>query len=94
MAGKLIYLSLTRPNIAFSVSVVSQFMHAPTKRHMEATNQILRYLKGSPSKGLLFEKTGVRDIISFSDANWAGSVNDDSKSTIEYYTKVWGNLVT
>ena len=60
---------------------------------METANQILRYLKGSPDKGLLFKKTGAGDIIGFSYADWAGAV-DDSKSTTRYCTKVWGNLVT
>ena len=51
LVGKLIYLFLTRPDIAFSVSVVSQFMHAPTQRYLDAINHILRYLKGTPEKG-------------------------------------------
>ena len=93
LVGKLIYLSLTRPDIAFSVSVVSQFMHSPTRRHLEAVNQILRYLKGTPGKGLLFQKTSQREIEGFADADWAGSV-EDSKSTTGYCTKLWGNLVT
>lgn len=54
LVGKLIYLSLTRPDIAYSVSVVSQYMHSPTKRHYEAVQQILRYLKGTPRKGIFF----------------------------------------
>ena len=43
LVGKLIYLAHTRPNIAFAVSLVSQFMHAPIKEHLEATYIILRY---------------------------------------------------
>ena len=50
LEGKLIYLSLTRPDIAFSVSVVSQFMHSPTQRNLNTVNHILRYLQGSPGK--------------------------------------------
>ena len=56
LVGKLIYLSHTRPDIAFAVSVVSQFMHSPCEVHMEAVLKILRYLKSSPGKGLLFTK--------------------------------------
>lgn len=52
LVGKLIYLSHTRPDIAFSVSVVSQFMHSPFEEHLEAVYRILRYLKGNPGKGL------------------------------------------
>ncbi|KAA0034028.1 Beta-galactosidase [Cucumis melo var. makuwa] len=48
LVGKLIYLSHTRPDISFVVSVVSQFMQAPYEKHMEAVNRILRYLKNTP----------------------------------------------
>lgn len=52
LVGRLIYLSHTRPDIAFAVSMVSQFMHAPGHEHLEAAFRILRYLKGSPGRGL------------------------------------------
>ena len=69
LVGKLIYLSHTRPDISFSVSVVSQFMNNPTEEHMNAVYRILRYLKMTPRKGLYFKKTTNRDIEMFSDAN-------------------------
>ena len=42
LVGKLIYLSHTRPDIAYVVSVVSQFMHCPSEDHMDAVIRILR----------------------------------------------------
>ncbi|XP_062103747.1 uncharacterized protein LOC133814853 [Humulus lupulus] len=48
LVGKLNYLTVTRPDIAFSVSVVSQFMSSPTIHHWVALEQILCYLKGAP----------------------------------------------
>ena len=54
LVGRLIYLLHTRPDIAYAVSIVSQFMHAPSEDHMEAVYRILRYLKSSPRKGLFF----------------------------------------
>jgi len=41
LVGKLIYLPYTRPNIAFSVSVVSQFKHSPYEEHLETVYTIL-----------------------------------------------------
>ena len=54
LVGKLIYLSHTRLEIAFPVSVVIQFMHTPIKEHLSAIHKILRYLKMTPRKGLFF----------------------------------------
>lgn len=93
LVGKLIYLSHTRPDIAFLITCVCQFMHAPTEEHMEAVIQILRYLKGTLGKGLFFKKNEARNIEVFTDADWARSIND-RRSTSEYCTFVWGNLVT
>ncbi|CAJ2657582.1 unnamed protein product [Trifolium pratense] len=93
LVGKLIYLSHTRPDIAFSVSVVSQFMHSPFEEHLEAVYRILRYLKATPEKGLFFRKTNERNVSIFSDADWAGSITD-RRSTSGYCAYVWGNLVT
>ncbi|KAL4022534.1 hypothetical protein IC575_016271 [Cucumis melo] len=93
LVGKLIYLSHTRPDISFVVSVVSQFMQAPYEKHMEAVNRILRYLKNTPGKGLMFRKTNRKTIEAYTDSDWAGSVID-RKSTSGYCTFVWGNLVT
>lgn len=50
--GKLIYLFYTILDIAFLVSVVSQFMNNPNEEYQEAVYQILRYLKKIPRKGL------------------------------------------
>ncbi|GMI75147.1 cysteine-rich RLK (RECEPTOR-like protein kinase) 8 [Hibiscus trionum] len=93
LVGKLIYLSHTRPDITFGVSVISQFMHAPREKHLEAAYRILRYLKGTPGKGLHFKKDVNRSIEVYTDADWAGAVND-RRSTSGYCSYVWGNLVT
>ncbi|RVX07826.1 Retrovirus-related Pol polyprotein from transposon RE1 [Vitis vinifera] len=60
LVGRLIYLSHTRPDIAFVVSVVSQYMHSPKESHLEAVYKILRYLKGSPGRGLFFRRVIVK----------------------------------
>lgn len=70
------------------VSIISQFMHLPTKRHLEASYHILRYLKGTPGKRLLFKKNQDREIIGYADSDWVGSI-EDSRSTSGYCTKLW-----
>lgn len=50
LVGKLIYLSHTRPNIAYAVSLVSQFMHNPSEEHMDLVLRILWNLKSSPQE--------------------------------------------
>ena len=90
--GKLIYLTVTRPDIAFAVSSVSQFMHAPRTSHLEAVERILKYLKKSPGQGICMRKNNTNNDVGYSDADWAGSY--DRKSTTGYCTFVGGNLVT
>ena len=62
LVGKLIYLLHTRPDIAYAVGIVTQFMHKPHTDHMEAALRICRYLKGTPGHGVLFTKNGHLEI--------------------------------
>ncbi|MCQ7416388.1 Ty1/Copia family ribonuclease HI, partial [Salmonella enterica] len=93
LVGRLIYLSHTRPDIAYAVSMVSQFMHAPGPTHFEAVYRILKYLKGTPGKGILFRRHNHFQIEVYTDADWAGSTTD-RRSTSGYCSFVGGNLVT
>jgi hypothetical protein len=70
--GRFIYLSHTRPDISYAVSVVSRYMHDPSVVHHKAVYQILRYLKGCLGRGLLFEKKGHMRVEVYTDADWAG----------------------
>ena len=93
LVGRLIYLSHTRPDIAYAVSVVSRYMHDPRKGHMNVVYRILQYLKCCPGKGILFRAHGHLDIEGFTDADWAGCL-DDRRSTTGYCAYVGGNLVS
>ncbi|XP_075074543.1 uncharacterized protein LOC142162130 [Nicotiana tabacum] len=93
LVGKLNYLTVTRPDIAYSVSIVSQFMSSPTVRHWAALEQILCYLKRSPGRGLVYKNNEHTNIEYFTDADWAGS-KADRRSTTGYYVSVGGNLIS
>ncbi|WJZ88004.1 hypothetical protein VitviT2T_007342 [Vitis vinifera] len=94
LVGRLMYLDHTRPDLAYALSVVSQYMHNPGEQHMNVVMRILRYLKNAPGKGILFAKNiDHQSIEVYIDADWAGAV-DDRRSTSGYFTFVGGNLVT
>ena len=54
LVGRLIYLTVLRPDITYYVHVLSRFMHQPYTLHMEAALRVVRYLKNAPSQGLFF----------------------------------------
>nr|GEY98488.1 putative reverse transcriptase, RNA-dependent DNA polymerase [Tanacetum cinerariifolium] len=93
MVGKLICLSHTRPDMAYAVGVVSQFMHQPQVDHMHAVLRIVRYLKGTTSHGVLFKTNDHLNIQIFIDAGWAED-KGNRRSTSGYFSLVGGNLVT
>ncbi|GAV85636.1 LOW QUALITY PROTEIN: hypothetical protein CFOL_v3_29071, partial [Cephalotus follicularis] len=76
LVGKLNYLTITRPDISFAISVVSQFKSAPRTLHWQAILQIIRYLKRAPGQGHLhisgYSDPDASEVAGYSDANWAG----------------------
>ena len=93
LVGRLIYLAHTRPNIAYSVSVINQFMHGPREPHLQAAYRVLHYLKGNPGKGILIKKNNTFALEAYTDADYGGSLVD-RRSTTGYCTFLGGNLVT
>ena len=69
MVGKVIYLAHIRLNIAYAIGVVSRFIHLPQVQHMIAVMRILRYLKGTSSTGIYFDKNDHLDLIAYIDAD-------------------------
>jgi len=56
LIGRLLYLNSTRPDITFITQQLSQFLSNPTQAHYNAALRVLRYLKGSPSRGIFFPR--------------------------------------
>ncbi|WVZ72411.1 hypothetical protein U9M48_020877 [Paspalum notatum var. saurae] len=80
IVGGLQYLTLTRPDLSFSVNKICQFLHSPTTTHWTAAKRVLRYLKHTMTIGLKIVRNPSTVISGFSDADWAGCV-DDHRST-------------
>ena len=92
--GSLLYVSVaTRPDITFAVSNVAKFSANPTTRHWTAVKRIMRYLRGTTDLGLIFTPQGSNDCVGFSDADWAGDL-DDRKSTSGYMFQIGGTAVS
>ncbi|KAL6323598.1 hypothetical protein AAG906_039189 [Vitis piasezkii] len=93
LVGALQYLTLTRPDLSYSVNFASQFMHAPTVVHLKMVRRILRYVKGTIDIDLHFTSNTTLDICAFSDADWAGC-RTTRRSITGYYTFLGGNLIS
>jgi histone deacetylase 1/2 len=94
IVGGLQYLTMTRPDLSFSVNKVCQYLHAPRSSHWSAVKRILRYVQSTLSDGLLLRRpTRSPDLLSaFSDADWAGDA-DDRRSTGGHAVFYGGNLI-
>ena len=81
MIEKLIYLTVTRPDITLIVRVLIRFMHQPREVHWTAALRILACIKSSPGKGLMYKKHRHVQISGYSDSSHAGDKSD--KKTTE-----------
>ncbi|XP_073152551.1 secreted RxLR effector protein 161-like [Henckelia pumila] len=81
LVGSLFYSTITRPDISYSVGVVSQFMSKPCESHFIAAKRILRYIKGTLNFGLLYKKNSSFLLTGFVDVDWADYVNDRRSTT-------------
>jgi histone deacetylase 1/2 len=93
IVGSLQYLTLTRPDIAYSVNKVCQYLHAPTTTHWSAAKRILRYVKDTINLGISFRKSPSTLLSAFSDADWAGCP-DDRRSTGGFAVFYGPNLIS
>lgn len=87
LVGKLMYVTNTRPDECYVVSVLSRFMNKPSKLHLGDAKRVLRYLAGSTDHGLLYSSAKDGELEGFTDSDWGGSIAD-RKSTSGLFFKL------
>ena len=87
MVYSLLYTSIaTTPDIAQAVGAVSKFNSSPTEAHLTAVKQIFRYLKGTIDICIKYKRSTDNSLVGFSDADWAGDINDRHSTTGNLFT--------
>ncbi|XP_031283021.1 secreted RxLR effector protein 161-like [Pistacia vera] len=81
--GGLMYLTQTCSDVMFPVSLVSRFMHNPSKHHLGVTKRVLRYIYATADYGIWYKPISDFKLVGFTDNDWAGFV-DDKKSISGY----------
>ncbi|KAF5452256.1 hypothetical protein F2P56_027276, partial [Juglans regia] len=93
LIGRLLYLTITRPDISFAVQLLSQFMDKPMSTHLAAVYKILRYIKTSPGQGILLSSSSQIQLRAYCDSDWA-SCPDSRRSTTGYCIFLGQSLVS
>ncbi|XP_050909926.1 uncharacterized mitochondrial protein AtMg00810-like [Lathyrus oleraceus] len=92
LIGRLIYLTNSRPDIAFAVQHLSQHVSKPRAPHYQAAIQIFRYLKSIPAKGIFFSFNNKLQLFGFADSDWA-RCPDTRKSVTGYCVMLGSSLL-
>ena len=75
--GSLMYAAVgTRPDIAFAVQCLSQFLNNPGPAHWTAVKRVFRYLNGTRNLGIVYRKGGEVEPLGYTDADWGSNPND------------------
>lgn len=87
------YLTISRPDISYTVHILSQHMAHPKAVHLQAIFKLLKYLKGTCDQGILFSSTGPLILKACCDADW-GSCQTTRKSVTGYFVSLGSSLIS
>jgi hypothetical protein len=92
IVGSLVYLGVTRPDISYSVHILSQLVSAPTQIHYSHLLRVLRYLRGTSTRRLFFSRSSSLQLQAYCDATWASDPSD-RRSLSAYCVFLGGSLI-
>nr|XP_016490919.1 PREDICTED: uncharacterized mitochondrial protein AtMg00810-like [Nicotiana tabacum] len=93
LIGKLLYLTITGPDISFAVQSLSQFMQQPKQSHLEVAFRVIKYLKSCPGLRVLLLTGPITNLIAYCDSDWASCPNT-RRSVTGYVVKLGEALIS
>ncbi|XP_019091034.1 PREDICTED: uncharacterized protein LOC109128664 [Camelina sativa] len=93
LVGRMMYLTITIPDITYAVNRLYQFTAAPKSSHLQAAYKVLHYLKGSIGLGLFYSATADLTLTTFTNADW-GSCKDSRRSTTGFCMFLGTSLIS
>lgn len=89
---KLNFLTNTRPDLSFSIQLLSQFMQSPTSAHLDALHHVLRYVRGTIGQGILLNGNTDLSLHAYSDSDWATCPM--TRRSVTGYIVLFGGLLS
>jgi len=93
LVGCLIYLTITRPDLTYTVHIILQFMQAPQHEHIEVARRVVRYIKGTAGQGILLKGTKDMKITAYCNSDW-GSCPLSRKYLTRYFVMLGDSPVS
>ena len=89
--GSLLWLArATRPDLLYAVGKLSKYLDHPTEAHVKAVKDVMRYLRGTIDRGLVFKLNPKSDLVVYADADNGGC--EDSRRSTTGFVAFWRNV--